>query len=241
MKKQNLHIKLSHNKNIKQEKDYFPISPIKLGKKIIEINTGLKKVKKPIKIKISSRDTIDNNSKEFKIKLNLPTNSNFLDKKSKSLEYEHAFIDRFIAWTRETDYESSNSHIQAVLEFSRSELESSLKPEKTPLIERCPALMKWSPNKKEMEADNILNRIPTKGKKSGRKGSRLENAKEFIDRVFYDEKISKYPYLHEIRAINPHLGKSLDRLAYREKVDIREWIPVLDENPYKKHTEIKNT
>ena len=91
--------------------------------------------------------------------------------------------------------------------------------------EKCPALLEWSSDP-EFKKNKLLRKTD---ERTGRK--RYENASEYIHRCVIDAGVmDAVPYLHEIRAINPILARSLDALAKRANRAVSNYIPMRKED-----------
>lgn len=200
--------------------------------------TGLFKLKNSHVILYNKKSSVDTKNGgvilcDYKFKL-----KKLLKFKYNAKEEEKKYLESFLLWASSAGHEVSkdisDESIYEILKDIRTTTKSCFQHEKLLLNEKCPDLLLWKSGKKKMESNNVLMRIPTIGK-TGKKGSRLENAKEFAYRVLNEAGINEYPYLHEIRSINPVLGKALDQLAAKEGVNIREWFPVFKGNPLIKH------
>ena len=90
------------------------------------------------------------------------------------------------------------------------------------LRDKCPALLEWTGDKDKKK--EVLKRVtdPENGR------SRLENAKEFFDRVLVEAGITEMPYLHVLRQVHEPLAMALQNLANRKQIATEELIPVAD-------------
>ena len=90
---------------------------------------------------------------------------------------------------------------------------------------KCPALWDWSSDpttKRKLEEKKVLLRVtdPDNGR------SRVENAKEFIDRALKEAGVADMPYMHELRDINPQLARAIEQLAARRNSHVGDLVPV---------------
>ncbi|NKB77771.1 MAG: hypothetical protein GKR96_12230 [Gammaproteobacteria bacterium] len=128
---------------------------------------------------------------------------------------------------REKELERENRQLRKAIEAMGARVEdvvdTNVETPQEQWVRLCPELQNWPNNHADKE--KVLNRV--KDPESGR--SRLENAKEFLDRLLAESNVEGVPYLHELRSINPAFAYALNQLATRKKVKTSSLIPVAKE------------